>query len=179
MAKKDRKILPKTYVFIDAEWGSDKTYICVQALVKAPGLKSVQFMIFHEKYRELLAQEGYEEEYIQLERFYLSFSDFSKSEDRLTPCIYNFFPINQEDPSEADCKCNLYLFFSPKDLSGWIGDDQFDKFASAQGKNPICSIIQKRSLSSSFCLDHKNSFKTQYKIKDVSGWANSELKNLM
>lgn len=71
--------------------------------------------------------------------------------------------------------CNLYLFYSPKDIWIAIGYKNFFEIANTLRRNGRPKIDQKRNISGSFSLVGLNNFLVQYSIKDVSGWTNQSL----
>lgn len=107
--------------FLDCEWDSDGNVICCQ-IGLTHGEKSrysysrSTYLVFNEKYRDFLASKGYVEGCLVELKTHLLFTRFSDQWDMLTNLIYNHFiqfgiPFNKKRMN-----CNLYLFFSLKDL---------------------------------------------------------------
>lgn len=163
--------------YIDSEWGSRNQTICLQVLLTYGKSASAKYLIFHNDYKNFLESKGYKEGVIQGMNVRLKFDDFSPDKDILTELISEHVKRIQLPLAKNSLKCDLYLFFSPKDLINAIGKTSFlEQVYKPSGGG--FKIEQKRSLRGCFSQGLENGFRVDYTIKDISGWGNRGLQAL-
>lgn len=165
----------KINAYIDAEWGSDNHTICLQVLLTYGKSGCSKYLVFHEKYRELLKSKGFTEGMISGMNVRLVFNEFLPEHDVLTQLIHDHIERINLPIQKGQLVCNLYLFFSPKDLWIAIGFKNFNELIFTPRKFGGFQIEQKRSLRGAFSMRLDNGFSVSYVIKDVSGWTNRGL----
>ena len=163
--------------YIDCEWGSDNKTLSLQVLLRYGKSGLARYIVFHEDLKEFLKSKNYSEGLLQGMNARLLFSDFSPSKDVLTELIYSHLKRIELPLEKEGIKCDLYMFFSPKDLTIAIGKTSFLDLITQKTRGGY-RIEQKRTLRGSFSQVLENGFKIDYKIKDVAGWTNKGLKHL-
>lgn len=116
----------KINAYIDAEWGSDNHTISLQILLTYGKSGCAKYIVFNEKYRELLKSKGFTEGVISGMNARLVFNDFLPENDVLTQVIFDHVKRISLPIEKEKLDCNLYLFFSPKDLWISIGFKNFN-----------------------------------------------------
>lgn len=165
------KNIAKAHVYIDSEWGSKGQVICTQALIVSKTGGRVKYIIFNQSYRELLESKGV----LPGMNAILKFEEFRDDRDVLTPLAKEHLVKTHGPNIGKEISCNLYLFYSAKDIWIPIGFDNFEEFINTPRKDQGFQIEQKRNLKGSFVMTHEESTRFRFKIKDVSGWTNSGL----
>lgn len=165
-------------IYIDAEWDSNNTFICLQFLLVGGDLGLQKYMVFHSKYRSFLEAKGYIEGCVLRNRFNLSFSDFQDDEDILSEIVCTYLQSQNAVNEVISTKADLFMFFSPKDLWGAIGFNQFYPLANPTFDDENCKIHQKRNLSGSFTRSLKSKYEIDSRIRDLCNWTNSGLAEL-
>lgn len=175
--------LTKVNAFIDAEWvGGDwsegRKILSLQLLLNSKNLPPKKFLIINSDYEKLLASKGYLPPYLKEYDCCLLFSHFADIEDRLTKLIYNyvFGSVRRRRRNEVDC--NLFFFYSPKDLWIAIGWENFRELITPSEKTGKATITQKRTTMGYFTLKLNDRFKVNYALKDIAGWTNLGLQSL-
>lgn len=185
--------------YLDAEWASTGEPLSLQLLLDFdhPDIPSQTFMVLNKKYLQPSKLDDLIEQGKSPNIRYM-FHSFQPSMDNITTilheCLYDY--VNIPDWKDQTFKkelidvgdtdifyCNLYFFYSPKDLWIAFGWKRF-KWLLNQSFNQKGSYIQKkRSISGRLVNkpgtsdekqgDHR--FHIIYTFKDISGWTNSSL----
>lgn len=165
----------KINVFIDAEWVDKKHIVSLQVLIQTPGLKDKKYIIFNRLHHALLLRRGYYDSYLKKHDCTILFDEFDDHTDHLTALIYKHLFQSNYQVENVKLRCNLFFFFSPKDIWAAVGWHNFRNFVISENGSSKGLIMQKRNLMGTFSLDYGNHFTVCYKLKDVSGWTNTSL----
>jgi hypothetical protein len=175
-------MVSKIRCFLDCEWDSQGQVICIQVLISAfaeTTLVSKQYyIIFHTKYKDFMASIGYCEGLLPRFGAWLSFSPFGDDLDVLSSLIQQHCEKYFDQGSSGRVDCDLFLFYSPKDIWLSIGFDIFSHLIVTPRLSGRRQLEQKRNLSGRFILSTPSGFQVTYTVKDLCGWSNSGLQKL-
>lgn len=169
------KFTSKINVFIDAEWVDKKHIVSLQVLIQTPGLRDKKYIIFNRLHHALLLRRGYYDSYLKKHDCTILFDEFDDHTDRLTALIFKHLFQSNYQVQNVKIKCNLFFFFSSKDIWIALGWDTFKNLIISENGSSKGIITQKRNLMGTFCLDYGDDFTVIYTLKDVSGWTNTSL----